>query len=88
MGLDADAIHFRSSFPGEASSVVYFKQKVNGVPVANAVANVAFNNANKIASSFTIAKRTALPTPSDTVGRGEAAQRQVANEETGAAKAS
>ena len=49
-GVDSDAVHVRSSFEGETASHVYFKQAVNGVPVANAVANVAFNKANKVVS--------------------------------------
>ena len=69
-GVDSDAVHVRSSFQGESASHVYFKQAVNGVPVANAVANVAFNKDNKVAafgSSFVKAYKVAAATPSVTV---------------------
>lgn len=63
---------------------MYFRQKVNGVPVANAVANVAFNKENKIASfgsSFVKAKKIAAPTPSISVEDAiAAAQRQLNGE--------
>ncbi|KAI0747225.1 Fungalysin metallopeptidase-domain-containing protein [Daedaleopsis nitida] len=83
-GVDSDAVHFRSKFIGESSSVVYFKQKVNGLPVANAVANVAFNKENKVASfgsSFVKPRETAVPTPSVSIKDAIAtAQRQLNGE--------
>ncbi|KAI0692817.1 Fungalysin metallopeptidase-domain-containing protein [Cerioporus squamosus] len=69
-GVDADAVHVRSSFESEAASHVYFKQAVNGIPVANAVANVAFNKDNKVAafgSSFVKTSKVAAATPSVSV---------------------
>ncbi len=59
VGVDAEEVHLRSKTANEATNIVYFKQRVNGVPVANAVANVAFNKNNKVSafgSSFV--KRT------------------------------
>ncbi|KAI0634676.1 Fungalysin metallopeptidase-domain-containing protein [Trametes polyzona] len=47
-GVDSDAVHVRSSFEGEAAHHVYVKQQLNGIPFANAVANVAFNKDNKV----------------------------------------
>ena len=70
VGVDAKAVHLRSKFEGDVSRVIYFKQQVNGVPVANAVANVAFNKANKISafgSSFLKPKKTAAARPSVSV---------------------
>ncbi|KAI0777812.1 Fungalysin metallopeptidase-domain-containing protein [Trametes elegans] len=48
VGVDSDAVHVRSSFEGEAAKHVYIKQKLNGIPFANAVANVAFNAEGKV----------------------------------------
>ena len=69
-GVDSDAIHLRSSFESDTASHVYVKQAFNGIPVANAVANVAINKANKVAtfgSSFVKASKVASPTPAISV---------------------
>ena len=69
-GVGSDAVHVRSTFNSETASHVYVKQRLNGVPVANAVANVAFNKANKVAafgSSFVKASKVAASTPSVSV---------------------
>ncbi|KAH9887360.1 Fungalysin metallopeptidase-domain-containing protein [Cubamyces lactineus] len=68
-GVTADAVHVRSSFEGEAARHVYVKQQLNGIPFANAVANVAFNKDNKVVafgSSFVKvpSKKAAPATPS------------------------
>ncbi|KAI0363435.1 hypothetical protein BV20DRAFT_958322 [Pilatotrama ljubarskyi] len=72
VGVASDAVHVRSSFEGEAASHVYLKQKLNGIPLANAVANVALNKDNKVVafgSSFVKApsKKVASSTPSVSV---------------------
>ncbi|KAI0646696.1 Fungalysin metallopeptidase-domain-containing protein [Trametes meyenii] len=48
VGATSDVAHVQSSLEGEAASHVYIKQKLNGIPFANAVANVAFNKAGKV----------------------------------------
>ncbi|KAI0315941.1 Fungalysin metallopeptidase-domain-containing protein [Amylostereum chailletii] len=67
LGIDSDAVSFTSGFAGEASKHAYVKQQINGLRVANAVANVAFNNDGKVASfgsSFVKPDSIADSTPS------------------------
>ncbi|KAI0765479.1 Fungalysin metallopeptidase-domain-containing protein [Fomes fomentarius] len=67
VGVDAEEVHLRSKTANEATNIVYFKQRVNGVPVANAVANVAFNKNNKVSafgSSFVKSTKAAAAEPS------------------------
>ncbi|KAJ7260117.1 Fungalysin metallopeptidase-domain-containing protein [Mycena rebaudengoi] len=67
-GLQAGpTIAYRSGFEGEAADHAYLRQTVNGIPVANAVANVAFNKDDKVVafgSSFVTSSNIASPTPS------------------------
>lgn len=48
LGVETDAISFKSGFEGDAARLGYVRQAHNGIPFANAVANVAFNNDNKV----------------------------------------
>ncbi|KAH9029326.1 Fungalysin metallopeptidase-domain-containing protein [Lactarius deliciosus] len=58
LGVPEESIHPRASAQGQAAHHVFLVQKItiirsprqNGVPVANAVANVAFNNHRKVSS--------------------------------------
>ncbi|KAI0785688.1 Fungalysin metallopeptidase-domain-containing protein [Abortiporus biennis] len=50
LGVSADSISFKSGFSNDVAQHAFVKQQINGVPVANAVANVAFNNADKVVS--------------------------------------
>ncbi|KAH9174149.1 Fungalysin metallopeptidase-domain-containing protein [Lactarius sanguifluus] len=58
LGVPEESIHPRASAQGQAAHHVFLVQKItinrsprqNGVPVANAVANVAFNNNRKVSS--------------------------------------
>ncbi|KAI1785077.1 Fungalysin metallopeptidase-domain-containing protein [Ganoderma leucocontextum] len=64
--LDSDAVHIRSTFEGEHASHVYLKQQTNGIPFANAVANVALNKDNKVVafgSSFIQVSKVADSNP-------------------------
>ncbi|OBZ66603.1 Extracellular metalloproteinase mep [Grifola frondosa] len=66
-GISADFVHMHASFSGQTASHVYVKQRVNGIPIANAVANVAFNNKNKVVaygSSFIDASKVPSAMPS------------------------
>ncbi|KAJ7252047.1 Fungalysin metallopeptidase-domain-containing protein [Mycena rebaudengoi] len=67
-GLQAGpTVAYRSGFEGEAADHAYLRQTVNGIPVANAVANVAFNKDDKVVafgSSFVTSSNIASPTPS------------------------
>ena len=63
-------MHLRSSFESDTARHVYVKQQANGIPFANAVANVAFNKDNKVAafgSSFVKVSKVAAAQPSVTV---------------------
>lgn len=48
LGISEDDIEFKNSFVGGSVTHAFLKQKINGVEVANAVANVALNSDNKI----------------------------------------
>ena len=69
--MTAEDLHLQSSFDSDiAVSHVFFKQKANGIPLANAVANVAFNKANTVVafgSSFVNVSVLASPEPAVSV---------------------
>ncbi|KAK7685033.1 hypothetical protein QCA50_011869 [Cerrena zonata] len=48
LGVTDDNVHIRSTSSIDGVSHAYVQQKVNGIPVANAVANIAFNSENKV----------------------------------------
>ncbi|KAI9434966.1 Fungalysin metallopeptidase-domain-containing protein [Lactarius indigo] len=50
LGISEDSIHPRASSQGQAARHVFMVQNINEVPVANAVANIAFNNDGKVSS--------------------------------------
>ncbi|KDN38716.1 hypothetical protein RSAG8_09266, partial [Rhizoctonia solani AG-8 WAC10335] len=49
LGVSADAISYKSSSNSDITEHEYFRQQLNGIPIANAVANVALRN-NKVVS--------------------------------------
>ncbi|KAH9051918.1 Fungalysin metallopeptidase-domain-containing protein [Lactarius vividus] len=56
LGISKDSVHLNTRAQGQAAHHVFLAQKISGVPVANAVANVAFNKHGKVSSfssSFT-----------------------------------
>ncbi|KAF8970324.1 Fungalysin metallopeptidase-domain-containing protein [Flammula alnicola] len=53
-GINADDMIYKSGFVDGTSRVAYVRQSINGIPVANAVANVAFNG-DKVMSFATVA---------------------------------
>ncbi|KAJ3559512.1 hypothetical protein NP233_g11246 [Leucocoprinus birnbaumii] len=70
LGVSPETISFKSGYSGEAAKHAYVKQTFNGIPVANAAANVAFNHDNKVVafgSSFVKPKSIASSTPSISV---------------------
>ncbi|KAJ7448096.1 hypothetical protein FB451DRAFT_1054019 [Mycena latifolia] len=80
LGVAADAVEFRSGFASEVSDHAFLWQMINGIPVANAVANIAFNKDNKvvaIGSSFIKPSSVAPSTPTipleDAISTAEAA---------------
>ncbi|TFK95299.1 Fungalysin metallopeptidase-domain-containing protein [Pterulicium gracile] len=48
LGIESDAVSYKSGYEGDAVRLAYVRQAHNGVPFSNAVANVAFNNENKV----------------------------------------
>ncbi|KAH8978808.1 Fungalysin metallopeptidase-domain-containing protein [Lactarius hatsudake] len=50
LSVSEDSVHVRTSAQGQAAHHVFLVQKIKGVPVANAVANVAFNDNGKLSS--------------------------------------
>ncbi|RDB18735.1 Extracellular metalloproteinase mep [Hypsizygus marmoreus] len=62
----SNTIKFRSGFSGEAAKHAYVSQVHDGIPFANAVANIAFNHDNKVVafgSSFVKPKSIASSKP-------------------------
>ncbi|KAF8608678.1 hypothetical protein BDV93DRAFT_518742 [Ceratobasidium sp. AG-I] len=79
LGVGADAIAHKSGSNSDVAEHQYFRQQVNGIPIANAVANVALKN-DKVVSygaSFVKPKTVAPATPTLTkdqaVAKAEAA---------------
>lgn len=63
--LGAGSLSIKSSFEGQAADHVFVSQQFHGIPVANAVANVALNKAGRVVSfgsSFVNSRAPALPT--------------------------
>ncbi|KAG9098595.1 hypothetical protein FRC06_006177 [Ceratobasidium sp. 370] len=65
LGIAPDALARKSGHSSDVVSNEYFRQKINGVPVANAVANVALKGAKVVSygSSFVKPKSVAPATP-------------------------
>ncbi|KAG8954784.1 hypothetical protein FRC03_011376 [Tulasnella sp. 419] len=67
LGLSSEEIKARTGFDGETASHVYLSQIINGIEVANGVANVSFNKNRRIVaygSNFVKPKEVASATPS------------------------
>jgi len=59
-GISSDSVNYKGGFSAETARHAYLKQTINGVTVANAVANVAFNHDNNVVafgSSFVKPKK-------------------------------
>ncbi|KAH9030754.1 Fungalysin metallopeptidase-domain-containing protein [Lactarius pseudohatsudake] len=66
LGIQQNDVHFRTSAKAEVAQHAFLKQQINGVPVANAVANVAFSDDGKVlsfSSSFVKPSGSANQTP-------------------------
>ncbi|KAI0826421.1 Fungalysin metallopeptidase-domain-containing protein [Irpex lacteus] len=67
LNLRPHDVRVHSSFKGASARHAYIKQQINGIPVANAVANIALNNEGKVVafgSSFLHNVKAPSPTPS------------------------
>ncbi|KAL0957837.1 hypothetical protein HGRIS_000022 [Hohenbuehelia grisea] len=66
LGVNKSTIKFKSGFNGDVATHAFVKQSHDGIPFANAVANVAFNKNNKVVafgSSFVKPTKIASSTP-------------------------
>ncbi|RDX50703.1 hypothetical protein OH76DRAFT_1348486 [Lentinus brumalis] len=50
LNVQPDTIAFRTGFSSDITQHAFVRQQINGIPIANAVANVAFNKDNKVVS--------------------------------------
>lgn len=48
LGIQPGDAQVHASYEGSSAKYAYLRQHIQGVPVANAVANVAFNKANQV----------------------------------------
>ncbi|KAH8828201.1 Fungalysin metallopeptidase-domain-containing protein [Flagelloscypha sp. PMI_526] len=67
LGISQDDVQFNKGAEADVSKVAFVKQTANGIPFANAVANVAFSHDDKVTSfgsSFVTPKNIASSTPS------------------------
>ncbi|KAJ6628602.1 Fungalysin metallopeptidase-domain-containing protein [Mycena sp. CBHHK59/15] len=67
LSVDASALTYHSGYAGDVASHAYANQVANGIPFANAVANVAFNSDDlvvAVGSSFVKPTKIASSTPS------------------------
>ncbi|KAH9911363.1 Fungalysin metallopeptidase-domain-containing protein [Epithele typhae] len=72
-GVDAESVAFRKSFSSDITQHAFVSQQFNGVPVSNAVANVAFNKDNKVVSfGSSFVKPTSVPSTTPTVSLEDA----------------
>ncbi|KZV62018.1 hypothetical protein PENSPDRAFT_642738 [Peniophora sp. CONT] len=67
LDVSADDVHYNTGYSADVTHHAFIKQQTNGVPFANAVANVAFNKNGKVTSfgsSFVDTSDIASSTPS------------------------
>ncbi|PIL32515.1 hypothetical protein GSI_05218 [Ganoderma sinense ZZ0214-1] len=50
LNVTPNAAAYRTGYSNDVAQHAYIHQQINGIPIANAVANVAFNKANKVVS--------------------------------------
>ncbi|KAI0260276.1 Fungalysin metallopeptidase-domain-containing protein [Gloeopeniophorella convolvens] len=73
LGISKDSVNFRTSAEAQVSQHAFLQQQINGVPFANAVANVAFSNTGKVVSfSSSFVKPTKAASPDPTVSLDDA----------------
>ncbi|KAM5541595.1 hypothetical protein V8D89_004785 [Ganoderma adspersum] len=75
LNLSSDAAAYRSGYANDVAQYAYIQQQINGIPVANAVANVAFNMDNRVVSfgsSFVELESSAVPSNTPSLSAGDA----------------
>ncbi|PIL32531.1 hypothetical protein GSI_05234 [Ganoderma sinense ZZ0214-1] len=87
LNITSDAVAFRTGYANDVIQHAYIHQQINGITVANAVANVAFNKKNRVVSfgsSFVQPSSVPSNTPSISVTDAIAkAESQLAGEYNG-----
>ncbi|KAJ7720679.1 hypothetical protein B0H14DRAFT_3625527 [Mycena olivaceomarginata] len=63
LDVPADAVSFKCSCAGEVSDHVFVRQAIDGIPVANALTNVAFNKDDKVVVFGSSFVPTSTPSP-------------------------
>ncbi|KAJ7110217.1 Fungalysin metallopeptidase-domain-containing protein [Mycena crocata] len=64
LNVGSEAISFKSGFAGEVSEYAFVRQSIDKIPVANAVANVAFNKDDKVVAFGSLFVPTSNVSPS------------------------
>ncbi|KAK7687007.1 hypothetical protein QCA50_009506 [Cerrena zonata] len=73
LSVNPDTISFKSGFANDVAHHAFVRQQINGVPVSNAVANVAFNKDNKVVSfGSSFIKPTNVPSTTPSVSLDDA----------------
>ncbi|KAL1947182.1 hypothetical protein VTO73DRAFT_14143 [Trametes versicolor] len=73
LNVHPDTVSFRTSFENDVAHHAYVEQQVNGVTIANAVANVAFNKANQVVSfGSSFVNSTSVPSTTPSVSLEDA----------------
>ncbi|KAI0822089.1 Fungalysin metallopeptidase-domain-containing protein [Trametes gibbosa] len=73
LGVHSDTVGFRTSFENDVVHHAFVRQQISGVPVANAVANVAFNKANQAVSfGSSFVKPTFVPSTTPSISLEDA----------------
>ncbi|CAE7145092.1 unnamed protein product [Rhizoctonia solani] len=79
LGVSADSISYKSSSNSDIVEYQYFRQQLNGIPVANAVANVALKNNKVVSYGASFVKATSVAslapglTKEEAIAKAEAA---------------
>ncbi|OJT07219.1 Extracellular metalloproteinase 5, partial [Trametes pubescens] len=73
LNVHPDTVSFRTSFENDVAHHAFVEQQVNGVPIANAVANVAFNKANQVVSfGSSFVNTTSVPSTTPSISLEDA----------------
>ncbi|KAL5486280.1 hypothetical protein ACEPAI_7326 [Sanghuangporus weigelae] len=79
LGISEDEISFKKAFTGQTAKHAFLKQKIDGIEVANAVANVALNSDDKVVTfgaNFVKPKSVSSTEPKISVDQAIAAAEQ------------
>ncbi|KAF9486149.1 metallo proteinase 10 [Pholiota conissans] len=70
LGISEDNVEYKSGYTEGSTRVAFVKQSINGIPLANSVANIAFNGDKVVSygSSFVDTNSSKIASPEPTVG--------------------